>query len=91
MRILIMEITERNSFMIRVSKDVWDGIYDDYKGEWHDYYDEHPEWLGRKVVMSACISDVPGRLFVEGVDFEIHDGCSEIDCVVCGFSGERGV
>ena len=34
--------------MIKISKEKWDSIYSDYKGEWMDYYNDHPEWLGKK-------------------------------------------
>lgn len=44
--------------MIEISKNKWDSIPADYKGEWHDYYNKHPEWLGRKVVMSGCVTDL---------------------------------
>lgn len=37
--------------MIEISKEQWNLIENAYKGEWQDYYNEHPEWLGRKVVM----------------------------------------
>lgn len=57
--------------MIKVSKEKWESICSDYKGEWMNYYNDHPEWLGKKVVMSACISDDPGKLLIEGVHFEI--------------------
>lgn len=59
--------------MIEVSQNKWDSIPDDYKGKWHDYYNEHPEWLGRNVVMSGCISNPNelGKLLIEGVHFVI--------------------
>ena len=57
--------------MIKVTREKWDSICSDYKGEWMNYYNEHPEWLGRKVVMSGCISDDIGTLYIEGVHFEI--------------------
>ena len=57
--------------MIKVTREKWDGICSDYKGEWMNYYNEHPEWLGRKVVVSGCISDDIGTLYIEGVHFEI--------------------
>ena len=62
--------------MIAISKEKWDSICADYKGEWQDYYNEHPEWLGRKVVMSGCITDNPnelGKLLVENVHFVIEN------------------
>ena len=58
--------------MITISKEKWDSIYSDYKGTWQDYYDEHPEWIGRKVVMSGCICNEHGKLYVEGVHFVIE-------------------
>ena len=60
--------------MIYVSEERWNAIDSDYKGEWQDYYNEHPEWLGRRVVMSACICDVYGKLYIEGVHFIITKG-----------------
>ena len=60
--------------MIEISKKEWNSIANDYKGEWQDYYNEHPEWFGKKVVMSGCISKDPnelGKLLIEGVDFVI--------------------
>jgi len=60
--------------LIKVSQKKWDSISSDYKGIWQDYYDECPEWKGRKVVMSGCITEEttePGSLLVEGVHFKI--------------------
>lgn len=65
-----------NSKIIKISKAKWDSIYADYKGVWEDYYGEHPEWIGRKTVMSSCLSDDPtelGKLLIEGVHFVIED------------------
>lgn len=59
--------------MIKVSKEKWDKIPTDYKGTWQDYYNEHPEWIGKRVVMSACISNEYGKLLIEGVHFVIED------------------
>lgn len=58
--------------MIKISKEKWEGICSDYKGEWSDYHGDHPEWIGKKVVMSGCINpNELGRLLIEGVHFEI--------------------
>lgn len=60
--------------IIKVSKEEWDKIHTDYKGTWQDYYNEKPQWLGRKVVLSGCITKNPnelGKLLVEGVHFII--------------------
>ena len=62
--------------MIKISKKKWDSIPTDYKGVWHDYYNEKPEWLGKRVVMSGCITENPnelGKLLVEDVHFIIED------------------
>lgn len=62
--------------IIKVSKEKWDSIHSDYKGTWQGYYDEKTEWIGRKVVMSGCITNNPnelGKLLVEGVHFIIVD------------------
>lgn len=61
--------------MIKISKEKWESIHTDYKGQWQDYYNDHPEWIGRKVVMSTCISDNPnklGKLLIEGVHFIVE-------------------
>ena len=61
--------------MIKVSKEKWESICDDYKGTWMDYHNEHPEWIGRKVVMSAYITGNANEvcsLLVEGVHFNIE-------------------
>lgn len=61
--------------MIKITKAKWDSIHDDYKGTWQDYYNEHPEWKGRKVVMSGCVTNDPselGKLLVEGEHFVIE-------------------
>ena len=61
--------------MIKVSKEKWESICDDYKGTWMDYHNEHPEWIGRKVVMSACITGNASELcslLVEGGHFNIE-------------------
>lgn len=60
--------------MIEISKEEWNLVENAYKGEWQDYYNEHPEWVGRKVVMSGIISKDSrelGKLLIEGVHFII--------------------
>lgn len=60
--------------MIEITKKEWNEIDNDYKGEWMDYWGDHPEWLGRKCVMSTCITKNPNgicSLLIEGVDFVI--------------------
>lgn len=62
--------------MIKITREQWDSICADYKGEWQDYHNDHPEWTGKKVVMSTCITENPNelcKLLVEGVHFEIVD------------------
>lgn len=62
--------------MIQVSRKKWNSISSDYKGVWQDYYNEHPEWIGKRVVMSGCITQNPnelGKLLVEGIHFIIEN------------------
>ena len=57
-----------------ITKAEYNAIPYDYRGEWHDYYGDHPEWLGRKVVMSYFIThnaNEPCSLLIEGVHFRI--------------------
>lgn len=57
--------------MIEVSKTDWDKIPNGYKGKWEAFGGCHPEWLGRKTVLSGCISEEKGALLIEGVHFTI--------------------
>lgn len=60
--------------MIEISKEEWNSIDNLHKGEWQDYYNEHPEWIGRKTVMSGVFSKDPyelGKLLIEDVHFII--------------------
>jgi len=62
--------------VITITQEKWDSICADYKGEWMNYYNDHPEWIGRKTVMSTCITNNPNEpctLLIEGVHFEIGD------------------
>jgi hypothetical protein len=58
--------------MIKVSKEKWDKIHDDFKGIFQDYHGENPEMKGRLTVLSGCISDELGSLLFEGVHFIIE-------------------
>lgn len=64
--------------MIQVTREEWDRISDDYKGEWTRELKENgwqpdlpEEYIGRRTVMSGCISDELGSLLTEGIHFEI--------------------
>lgn len=59
--------------MIKISMEKWNSISTDYKGVWYDYYNEKPQWKGKKVVLSGCISNEFGKLLVEDVHFTIVD------------------
>lgn len=73
--ILRNEITgENGGYMQHIKQEEWDKIPEDNKGEWKDYYNDHPEWLGKKVVMSGCITgnvNELGKLYIEDVHFVI--------------------
>lgn len=61
--------------MYSIKQNEWDKIPDDYKGEWKNYHNDHPEWIGKKVVMSYFIThdaNEPGSLLIEGVHFIIE-------------------
>ena len=62
--------------MITVSRADYEKICRDYRGTFHDYYGDHPEWKGRQTVMSTCITHNPNEkcsLLIEGVHFQIVD------------------
>lgn len=62
--------------MIIISKNEYEKIDSDYRGIFHDYYGDHPEWKGRRVVMSTCIthnSNESCKLWIEGIDFMIKE------------------
>ena len=61
--------------MITITKKKWQSIPHDYKGIWHDYNGEKPEWIGKKTVMGAFVSDNACdscALLIEGVHFTIE-------------------
>lgn len=64
--------------MINISKEKWDKIPNDYKGKWTREIKENgwqpdlpEEYIGKRTVMSGCISDEIGSLLTEGVHFII--------------------
>lgn len=64
--------------MIKISKEKWDSIPNDYKGKWEEWHkswqkDLPERFIGKRTVMSGCISDEIGILLTEGEDFEIVD------------------
>ena len=62
--------------MIKINKEKWNSIHTDYKGTWKDYHNEKPEWIGKRVVMSGCITENSkelGKLLVEDVHFIIEE------------------
>jgi hypothetical protein len=62
--------------MITISKAEYDKIHNDYKGIFHDYHGDRPEWKGRRTVMSTCITHNPNEicsLLIEGVHFAIKE------------------
>ena len=59
--------------MIKVSKEKWNSIPNDYKGVWKDYNNEKPEWIGKRTVLSGCISDELHKLLIEDIHFIIED------------------
>lgn len=43
--------------MIKVSKEKWNSICNDFKGIWHDFWGDHPEWKGRKIVLRGAVEN----------------------------------
>ena len=62
--------------ILTISKSEYENIHCDYRGIWEDYYGDHPEWKGRRTVMSTCITHNPNELcylMIEGVHFNITE------------------
>ena len=62
--------------MIKVTQEQYNKISNDYKGEWSqssvNFRGDIPkDYIGRKTVMSGCISKEQGSLLTEGIHFEI--------------------
>ncbi len=54
--------------MERITRTEFEKLPREWKEPWHDYWGDHPEWLGK------WTSFLPGHgttLFIEGVSFEI--------------------
>lgn len=61
---------------ISITKAEYEAIPHDYRGTFADYHGDHPEWKGRRVVMSTCIThnaNELGYLMIEGVHFNITE------------------
>jgi hypothetical protein len=51
----------------------WDKISDDFKDVWQAYFDDRSEWLGRKTIVSTCITNdytAPAKLLIQDVHFK---------------------
>lgn len=62
--------------IIKISKEQWDATNSDYKGIWQNYHNDHPEWIGKRTIMSTCITNNPNelcKLWIEDVHFIITD------------------
>lgn len=64
--------------MIKVNKEQWDNISNDYKGIWEQWIidggwqsDLPKNYIGKRTVLSGCISDEIGSLLTEGTHFII--------------------
>lgn len=63
--------------MIKISKDKWNKISKDYKGEWDknivNYHKLPNEFIGKKTVLEGClIKETSTRLLTEGIHFIIE-------------------
>lgn len=57
--------------MIKVSREKWNKIHNDYKGVWSRA--DVPEYVGKKTVMSGSIGEEIGSLLIESIHFVIVD------------------
>lgn len=66
----------KENTMFSITNTEYEAIPRDYRGIWEDYYGDHPEWKGRKTVMSTCITHNANELcylMIEGVHFNITE------------------
>lgn len=54
--------------MERITRAEFERLPREWKEPWHDYWGDHPEWLGR---WTAFLPGHGTTLFIEGVSFEI--------------------
>ena len=62
--------------MLTITEKEYNNIAPDYRGIFQDYWGDHPEWKGKRTVMSTCITNNPNELcslWIEGVHFKIID------------------
>lgn len=64
--------------MIKVTKQEWNNIHNDYKGQWTRKIKENgwqpdlpEEYIGKRTVLSGCISNEIGSLLTEDIHFQI--------------------
>lgn len=64
--------------MIKVTKQEWNNIHNDYKGKWtreikeNGWQPDLPEkYIGKRTVLSGCISNEIGSLLTEDIHFQI--------------------
>lgn len=85
--LIIAAINEHTGKMPHITQAEYDAIGSDYKGVYHDYYEDHPGWKGRRTAM------LPGhgtKLFIEGLSFVIDEGRS-LDKQISGAKARAGV
>lgn len=62
--------------MIEITKEQWNNIHSDYKGKWEESIrlwqpDLPVEYIGKRTVMSGCISNKLSGLLTEDIHFKI--------------------
>ena len=57
--------------MERITRAEFEKLPREWKEPWHDYWGDHPEWLGK---WTAFLPGHGTTLFIEGVSFEIVEG-----------------
>lgn len=84
--LIIASVNEHTGKMPHITQAEYDAIDSDYKGAYHDYYEDHPGWKGRRTAM------LPGHgttLFIEGLSFVIDEGKS-LDKQISGAKTRAG-
>jgi len=55
--------------LIKITRGDWEKIHRDFKGIWSR--PDVPTYVGRRTVLSGCVSDEMDGLLIEGFHFEI--------------------
>jgi len=71
--------------ILKISKDKWNSIPEDYKGRWTEYIRDQgfqpelpDEYIGKRTVFEGCLFDLAGAaVLTEGIHFIIEENLDE--------------